>query len=117
MGGQCIVFIDEIDAVGMRRQSLGSGFQPLHGASLHDELFFGPQGALTWDGDLVLETAERRERMSQMRAEPPGPVYPPAIEKLAGAIRGMIMPGIMGGVAGSRSTSCSSSWTASTTRR
>ena len=24
-GGQCIVFIDEIDAVGMRRQSLGSG--------------------------------------------------------------------------------------------
>ena len=25
-GGQCIVFIDEIDAVGMRRQSLGSGF-------------------------------------------------------------------------------------------
>ncbi len=32
-GGQCIVFIDEIDAVGMRRQSLGtggqSGFEPL----------------------------------------------------------------------------------------
>ena len=24
-GGQCIVFIDEIDAVGMRRQSLGGG--------------------------------------------------------------------------------------------
>ena len=28
-GGQCIVFIDEIDAVGMRRQALGSGYQPL----------------------------------------------------------------------------------------
>ena len=28
-GGQCIVFIDEIDAVGMRRASLGSGFMPL----------------------------------------------------------------------------------------
>ena len=28
-GGQCIVFIDEIDAVGMRRQSLGTG-QPGH---------------------------------------------------------------------------------------
>ena len=27
-GGQCIVFIDEIDAVGMRRRQLGSGFQP-----------------------------------------------------------------------------------------
>ena len=30
-GGQCIVFIDEIDAVGMRRQSLGSGFTPDRG--------------------------------------------------------------------------------------
>ena len=99
-GGQCIVFIDEIDAVGMRRQSLGSGFQPLHGSTLHDELFFGPQGALTWDGDLVLETAAWRERMFQMRAEPRGPVYPPAIEKLAGAVRGMMMPGMMGGGGG-----------------
>ena len=27
-GGQCIVFIDEIDAVGMRRQALGSGHRP-----------------------------------------------------------------------------------------
>ena len=75
-GGQCIVFIDEIDAVGMRRQSLGSGFQPLHGSSMHDELFFGPQGALTWDGDLVLETAAWRERMFQMRAEPRGAGLP-----------------------------------------
>ena len=29
-GGQCIVFIDEIDAVGMRRQSLGTGGAGLH---------------------------------------------------------------------------------------
>ena len=99
-GGQCIVFIDEIDAVGMRRQSLGSGFQPLHGTTLHDQLFFGPQGALTWDGDLVLETAAWRERMFQMRAEPRGPVYPPAIEKLAGVVRDMMMPGMMGGGGG-----------------
>src|SRR4051794_4919288 len=99
-GGQCIVFIDEIDAVGMRRQSLGSGFQPLHSSTVHDELFFGPRGALTWDGDLVLETAAWRERMFQMRAEPRGPVYPPAVEKLAGAIRNMMMPGMMGGGGG-----------------
>ena len=41
-GGQCIVFIDEIDAVGMRRQSLGSGFSPWG----PDPPFFGA-GALT----------------------------------------------------------------------
>ena len=34
-GGQCIVFIDEIDAVGMRRQSLGSGFPP-RDPTIHD---------------------------------------------------------------------------------
>ena len=40
-GGQCIVFIDEIDAVGMRRRSLGSGFQPIEGGSIHDAHFYG----------------------------------------------------------------------------
>src|SRR5512144_1021458 len=42
-GGQCIVFIDEIDAVGMRRASLGSSHQPA-GASVHDYCFYGPNG-------------------------------------------------------------------------
>src|SRR5687767_15543949 len=50
-GGQCIVFIDEIDAVGMRRQSLGSGFSPEEG-----QAFFGPRGAVTRRGDLILQT-------------------------------------------------------------
>jgi len=38
MGGQCIVFIDEIDAVGMRRASLGMGMAPLplNAASFED---------------------------------------------------------------------------------
>ena len=40
-GGQCIVFIDEIDAVGMRRQSLGAGFQPLDRTDVHDDAFYG----------------------------------------------------------------------------
>jgi hypothetical protein len=49
-GGQCIVFIDEIDAVGMRRQALGGGapvgaFGP---PDIHDHLFFGPSGAQIW---------------------------------------------------------------------
>jgi ATP-dependent Zn protease len=99
-GGQCIVFIDEIDAVGMRRQALGSGYQPYESTTIHDSMFYGPDGALTSDGDLVLETAAWRERLFQMRAEPRGPVYPPAIEKLAGAIRSFMVPGMMGGGGG-----------------
>jgi len=46
-GGQCIVFIDEIDAVGMRRQSLGNtavGFEPLQSGNAEELLFFGPLG-------------------------------------------------------------------------
>jgi cell division protease FtsH len=70
-GGQCIVFIDEIDAVGRRRQALGSGFAPQRTPSIHDHLFYGSNGALTADGDLVLETAAWRERLFEMRAEPP----------------------------------------------
>jgi cell division protease FtsH len=98
-GGQCIVFIDEIDAVGMRRQSLGPSYQPLETATIHDQLFYGPDGALTSDGDLVLETAAWRERLFASRAEPKGPVYPAPIERLAGAIRRFMIPG-MGGMGG-----------------
>ena len=96
-GGQCIVFIDEIDAVGRRRQALGSGFSPTPAAipSIHDHLFFGRDGALTADGDLVLETAAWRERMFQMRAEPPGRIYPAFYDKLREMIP--MMGGGMGG--------------------
>jgi SpoVK/Ycf46/Vps4 family AAA+-type ATPase len=99
-GGQCIVFIDEIDAVGMRRQSLGSGFTPYETRTVHDLLFFGPDGALTADGDLVMETPAWRDRLFAMRAEPSRAVYPPAIDKLAGAIRHAMIPGMMGGMGG-----------------
>jgi ATP-dependent Zn protease len=61
-GGQCIVFIDEIDAVGMRRSSLGgatTGFvEPTFEAS----------------GDLVLENRAWREKKFALRApERPAP--------------------------------------------
>jgi cell division protease FtsH len=98
-GGQCIVFIDEIDAVGMRRASLGSGFQPLNTRTVHDFLFYGPDGALTSNGDLVMETEAWRERLFRSRAGEPARIYPPAIEKLAGAIRNVMIPG-MGGMGG-----------------
>ena len=97
-GGQCIVFIDEIDAVGMRRQSLGSGFTPAAAPTIHDHAFYGRNGALTEDGDLVLETAAWRDKLFASRAEPPGMAYPEPLVRLAGAVRNMIP--MMGGGAG-----------------
>jgi ATP-dependent Zn protease len=94
-GGQCIVFIDEIDAVGMRRASLGSGFTPYERTTIHDHLFFGERGALTWDGDLVLETSAWRDRVFEMRAEPKRGFLPPALERVYNVI-----PGAMGGMGG-----------------
>ncbi len=89
-GGQCIVFIDEIDAVGMRRQALGGGGRL--SPSLHDELFFGPMGALTMEGDLVLENKEWRDRMFARRAEAPRQIYPAFYDRIRN-----IIPGFMGG--------------------
>src|SRR3954465_11220860 len=53
-GGQCIVFIDEIDAVGRRRQGVGSSrFEPLGGN--FEQPLYGQWGALTPTGDLIKE--------------------------------------------------------------
>ena len=45
-GGQCIVFIDEIDAVGMRRQSLGPAgggmMTPMSATRFEELAFYGP---------------------------------------------------------------------------
>src|SRR5207302_4957153 len=89
-GGQCIVFIDEIDAVGMRRASLGRGMAAQEErlpASIHDVCFFGPNGALTPTGDLIVETAAWRERMFAMRQPEPRRVYPPLIERISNGLK------------------------------
>jgi SpoVK/Ycf46/Vps4 family AAA+-type ATPase len=99
-GGQCIVFIDEIDAVGMRRASLGSGFMPLETETIHDSHFFGPEGALTSSGDLVLETAAWREKLFAMRAGERHSPYPAIVARTAEAVRNFMMPGGMGGGGG-----------------
>src|SRR5438132_5907558 len=67
-GGQCIVFIDEIDAVGMRRQALQGQPGTMSPGSFHDHCFYGPWGALNPSGDLVLETRAWRERLFEQRA-------------------------------------------------
>jgi len=73
-GGQCIVFIDEIDAVGMRRQTLGGGqpggSTPLAQHELQEHLHFGPWGAQNPSGDLVLETRVWRDKLFANRETP-----------------------------------------------
>ncbi len=98
-GGQCIVFIDEIDAVGRRRQSLGTGFSPNAVPSIHDHLFYGSSGALTADGDLVLESAAWRDRLFQLRAPEPRQLYPSFYRRLGQASHNFMVPG-MGGMGG-----------------
>jgi ATP-dependent Zn protease len=100
-GGQCIVFIDEIDAVGMRRAALGGG--PTAGGmgvgtqNFEDLYFFGPWGALNSSGDLILETRAWRERLFASRAETRSGVIPPLFAKPAEWIQRIMFPGMFGG--------------------
>jgi cell division protease FtsH len=99
-GGQCIIFIDEIDAVGLRRQALSGGLAGgMTGApSFHDFAFHGPMGALTSSGDLVLETRAWREKLFAARAETPVDPLPPFFRGIGERIQGFMFPGgMMGG--------------------
>jgi ATP-dependent Zn protease len=66
-GGQCIIFIDEIDAVGMRRNALNQGGR-YQRPQIEDFAFYGPSGALTASGDVVIESKAWRERLFNERA-------------------------------------------------
>jgi cell division protease FtsH len=95
-GGQCIVFIDEIDAVGMRRQALqgGNTMTPLDTV---EPTFYGPWGALNPSGDLICENAAWREHLFNMRAPERRSPYPPWAHKLGNIVNQGIFPGMMGG--------------------
>jgi ATP-dependent Zn protease len=93
-GGQCIIFIDEIDAVGMRRNALG-GVRPskTSRSSIYDSEFYGPMGSFHPDGELLLETREWRERLFAARAEAERPAQlPPMFPRL----QQFMFPGGMG---------------------
>jgi cell division protease FtsH len=96
-GGQCIVFIDEIDAVGMRRASLGSSMTHSTTGRYDDHCFYGPNGSLTPTGDLILETRGWRDRMFAQRDSRPGSPYPAWYTKLAGIVNQAFPGGMMGG--------------------
>jgi ATP-dependent Zn protease len=90
-GGQCIVFIDEIDAVGMRRAALGGAQTSYTGARLEDSLFYGPYGALNPTGDMILETRAWRDRLfAERESKAEAPTGLARIFKQA-------VPGMMGG--------------------
>jgi cell division protease FtsH len=99
-GGQCIVFIDEIDAVGMRRQALNPGFGGgeaggFRPADVHDLLWYGPFGALNPSGDLILENHRWRDRLFAERA--PRPVGPSSFTSGVNGVLNFMFPGGMGG--------------------
>jgi ATP-dependent Zn protease len=87
-GGQCIVFIDEIDAVGMRRASLA----PQSMTTLQElesmRRFYGPFGAVNPGGDIVIESAAWRDHMFELRAPERRDPYPAWLRKVDQAIPG-----------------------------
>src|SRR5579859_7769778 len=98
-GGQCIVFIDEIDAVGMRRQSLGTGAPNMEAAP--PQKFYGPWGALAPGGDQYIESREWREWLFEQRAPERRSPYPGWYSGLASKFNGIISPqGIFPGLGG-----------------
>ena len=111
-GGQCIIFIDEIDAVGLRRQALGQGTSMTGpggvggGAlnngveSFNDLAFYGPHGALNPSGDLILESRAWREKLFAARAESPRTLYPPIVQRVGQSLAGIFPGGMMGGMMG-----------------
>src|SRR3954451_1105514 len=102
-GGQCIIFIDEIDAVGMRRQALSGGMAfggqtPAPVPRTRAELgFYGPWGARNSSQDIVIETPEWRDWMFAQRREAPLAVSPPVIQAAQDRIANFFFPGGMGG--------------------
>jgi ATP-dependent Zn protease len=99
-GDTCMIFIDEIDAVGMRRQALqgGYGFRPM-ASGFEEPPMYGPWGALTSSGDLVLETRQWRDRLFASRAEPANPIAPNFMGGIRDRIQNVMFPG-MGGMGG-----------------
>jgi cell division protease FtsH len=100
-GDTCMIFIDEIDAVGLRRQALGGArytFEPMRSA-FDEPPLYGPWGSLTPTGDLILENRHWRDRMFLSRAEPRAPAGPAFVGAVRDRIQGIMFPG-MGGMGG-----------------
>ncbi len=95
-GGQCIVFIDEIDAVGMRRQALQE-FSAAPPLAFEEPTFYGPWGALNPSGDLIRENAAWREHVFNLRAPERRSPYPAWMQKVGAIVNQGVFPGGMFG--------------------
>ena len=92
-GGQCIVFIDEIDAVGMRRQALQGGST----MTTEPPQFFGRYVAINPSGDVIIETGEWRDWLFEQRAPERHSPYPGWMQKVGHIVNQGVFPGMMGG--------------------
>ena len=83
-GGQCIIFIDEIDAVGLRPPGARQpdvGMQPLF-TELDQPQYYGPWGAFSASGDLDLRDRASGVSTSSPAARPaPAPIMPPTLRR------------------------------------
>jgi ATP-dependent Zn protease len=91
-GGHCIVFIDEIDAVGMRRAALGGGASSERVVDTGLPMF-GPHGSLSASGDLRCETRGWREHQAELALSDRTPVQRGPFGQIVRAV----MPGMFGG--------------------
>ncbi|HEY7206703.1 MAG TPA: AAA family ATPase [Gaiellaceae bacterium] len=98
-GGQCIVFIDEIDAVGLRRASLQGGTMTTLEQLDDLRTFYGQFGAINPSGDLVIESRAWRDHLFAQRAPEPRSPYPPFVHKV-GNVLNQAVPGGMFGMGG-----------------
>jgi ATP-dependent Zn protease len=96
-GGQCIVFIDEIDAVGMRRQALQGNMTQIAPLDVFEPTYYGPFGALNPSGDLIVESEAWREHMFNLRAPERRSPYPGWANRIGNIVNQGIFPGMMGG--------------------
>jgi len=98
-GGQCMIFIDEIDAVGRRRSGLGGIFgghapAPTGIDPVENYLFHGAMGARNPSGDLILETRAWRDKVFAARDEGPKARF-----LMPEGIRKFMFPGMGGSMA------------------
>ena len=102
-GGQCMIFIDEIDAVGMRRRALGGGMGmhglPAHGGPVRAPASLRPVGR----AEPLRRPHPREPRVARplfaARAETPADAYPAFVARPRDRINAFMFPG-MGGMGG-----------------